>query len=84
MQSIIITLVFGYVALKHSGIVSITMSLVGHVGTQPNLKYIKFAHVMMYLEEVDLDKLKSQAVCFSGEPSLNHDKKEIIGQRQQV
>ena len=30
---------------------------------------------MMYLEAVDLDKLKSQAVCFSGEPSLNHDKK---------
>ena len=30
---------------------------------------------MMYLETVDLDKLKSQAECFSGEPSLNHDKK---------
>ena len=30
---------------------------------------------MMYLEAVDLDKLKSQAVCFSGDPSLNHDKK---------
>ena len=30
---------------------------------------------MMYLEAVDLGKLKSQAVCFSGEPSLNHDKK---------
>ena len=30
---------------------------------------------MMYLEAVDLDKLKSQAVCFSGEPSLNHDKR---------
>ena len=38
---------------------------------------------MMYLEAVDLGKLKSQAVCFSGEPSLNHDKK-IIGQCQQV
>ena len=38
----------------------------------------------MYLEAVDLDKLKSQAVCFSVEPSLNHDKKKIIGQRQQV
>ena len=30
---------------------------------------------MMYLEGVDLDKLKSQAVCFSGQPSLNQDKK---------
>ena len=30
---------------------------------------------MIYLEAVDLDKLKSQAVCFSGEPSLNHDKR---------
>ena len=33
---------------------------------------------MMYLEAVDLDKLKSQAACFSGEPrsnDLNHDKK---------
>ena len=30
---------------------------------------------MMYLEAVDLDKLNSQVVCFSGEPSLNHDKK---------
>ena len=29
----------------------------------------------MYLEAVDLNKLKSQALCFSGEPSLNHDKK---------
>ena len=39
----------------------------------------------MYLEAGDLDKLKSQAVSFSGEPSLNHDKKkEIIGQHQQV
>ena len=38
----------------------------------------------MYLKAVDLDKLKSQTVCFNGEPSLNHDKKEIIGQRQQV
>ena len=40
---------------------------------------------MTYLEAVDLDKLKSQVLCFSGESSLNHDKKkEIIGQRQQV
>ena len=31
---------------------------------------------MMYLEAVDLDKLKSQALCFSGESSLNHDKKK--------
>ena len=38
---------------------------------------------MMYLEAVDLDELKSQALCSSGEPSLNHEKKEI-GQRQQV
>ena len=30
---------------------------------------------MMYLEAADLDKSNSQAVCFSGEPSLNHDKK---------
>ena len=30
---------------------------------------------MVYLEAVDLDKSKSQAVCFSGEASLNHDKK---------
>ena len=30
---------------------------------------------MMYLEAVDLDKLKSGAVCFSGEPSLNYVKK---------
>ena len=30
---------------------------------------------MMYLEAVDLDKSNSQAVCFSSEPSLNHDKK---------
>ena len=30
---------------------------------------------MIYLEAIDLDKLKSQAVCFSVEPSLNHDKK---------
>ena len=30
---------------------------------------------MIYLEAGDLDKLKSQAVCFSWEPSLNHDKK---------
>ena len=29
----------------------------------------------MHLEAVDLDRLKRQAVCFSGEPSLNHDKK---------
>ena len=27
----------------------------------------------MYLEAVDLDKLKSKAVCFRGEPSFNHD-----------
>ena len=75
----------GYVALKHSGIDSITMSLVGHIGTQPNLKKIKFAHVMMYLETEDLDKLKSQAVCFSGEPNLNHyKKKKKNGQHQQV
>ena len=42
---------------------------------------------MMYLQAVDLNRLKSQAVCFSGEQSLNHGKKkkkEIIGQRQQV
>ena len=39
---------------------------------------------MMYLEAVDLNKSNSQTVCFSGEPSLNHDKKEIIGQHQQV
>ena len=43
----------------------------------------------MYLQAVDLNRLKSQAVCFSGEQSLNHGKKkkkkkEIIGQRQQV
>ena len=38
---------------------------------------------MMYLEAVDLDKLKNQGVCVSGEPSLNYDKKKIIiGQRQ--
>ena len=30
---------------------------------------------MMYLETEDLDKLKSQAVCFSSEPSLNHYQK---------
>ena len=30
---------------------------------------------MLYLEAVDLDKLKSQAVYFCVEPSLNHDKK---------
>ena len=29
----------------------------------------------MYLKAVDLDKLKSQAVCSSGEPSFNQDKK---------
>ena len=29
----------------------------------------------MYLEAVDLDKLKSQVVSFGGETSLNHDKK---------
>ena len=29
---------------------------------------------MMHLEAADLDKLKSEAVCFSGETSLNHDK----------
>ena len=72
----IITVVLEHVTLKPSGIVSITMSLVDHIGTQPNLKKIKFAHVMMYLEAADLDKLKSQAVCFSGEPNLNHDKKK--------
>ena len=71
-----ITLVFGYLALKRSSIVSITMSLVGHIGTQPNLKLIKYAHVMMYLEAVDLDKFMSQVLYFSGEPSLNHDKKK--------
>ena len=38
---------------------------------------------MMYLEAVDLDKLKNQGVCVSGESSLNYDKKKkIIGQRQ--
>ena len=36
---------------------------------------------MMYLEAVDLENLKSQAVCLSREPSLNHDKKEVIDQR---
>ena len=35
---------------------------------------------MMYLEAVDFDKLKNHALYFSGERSLNHDKKEIIGQ----
>ena len=30
---------------------------------------------MTYLEAVDLDKSNSQAVCFTGEPGLNHDKK---------
>ena len=30
---------------------------------------------MVYLEAVDLDKLKSKVVFFSGEPSLNYDKK---------
>ena len=30
---------------------------------------------MMCLKAVDLDKLKSQVACFSGEPSLNHNKK---------
>ena len=30
---------------------------------------------MLYLEAVDLDESKSQAVCFSGEPSINHNKK---------
>ena len=30
---------------------------------------------MMYLETVDLDKLKSQAICFSGKPSLDRDQK---------
>ena len=43
---------------------------------------------MMYLQAVDLNRLKSQAVCFSGEQSLNHGKEKkkikIIGQRQQV
>ena len=40
---------------------------------------------MMYQEAVDMGKLKSQAMCFSGEPSFNHDKKkEIIVQHQQV
>ena len=34
----IITLAIGRVALKHSGIVSVTMSLTGHMGTEPNLK----------------------------------------------
>ena len=71
----IITLVLGNVSLKHSDIVSITMSLVGHISTQLNLKYIKFVHVMMYLDTVDFDKLKTPAVSFSGEPSFNHDKK---------
>ena len=31
--------------------------------------------MMMYVKAGALDKLKSQAVCFSGEPSLNHDQK---------
>ena len=31
---------------------------------------------MLYLEAVDLDESKSQAVCFSGEPSINHNKKK--------
>ena len=31
---------------------------------------------MVYLEAVDLDKLKSKVVFFSGEPSLNYDKKK--------
>ena len=64
MQSII-TLASGYASLKHSGIFSITLPLAHHIGTQPNLKQIKFAHVIMYLKAVDLDKLKSQAVYFS-------------------
>ena len=29
---------------------------------------------MMHLKAADLDKLKSEAVCFSGETSLNHNK----------
>lgn len=39
---------------------------------------------MMYLHTVDSKKLKNQVVYFSGELSLNHDKKEIMGQHQQV
>ena len=31
---------------------------------------------MMYLQAVDLNRLKSQAVCFSGEQSLNHGKEK--------
>ena len=30
----------------------------------------------MYLEAVNLNKLKSQALCFNGEPGLNHVKKK--------
>ena len=30
--------------------------------------------MITYLDTVDFGKSNSQAVCFSGEPSLNHDK----------
>ena len=67
-------LVFGEVSLKQFGIVLTIASFLCHIGTRPNLKYIKFVHVMIYRETVDLRKPNNHAVCLNDEPSLNHDK----------
>ena len=46
--------VFGYVCFKVSGILSFNCCLDGQIGILPNEKYIKFIHVMMYHDSVDL------------------------------
>ena len=51
------------------------LSLVGHIGTRPNLKKVKLVHVMMHLEVLYLDKLKTQVMCFGGETSHKHRKR---------
>lgn len=61
----------GYDFLNISGIDSFICFIEGHIFCSHNEKYIKLAHVMIYLEIVDFGVSKSQAANGNPKPHLS-------------
>ena len=62
---------FGYVCLKVSGILASVCRLDGQIGILPHEKYVKFIHVMIYHDTIDLGVSKSHPTWDIAKPFFN-------------
>ena len=57
--------------MKVWGIVFKTVSLLGQIGSDPSLKYMKLIHVTKYLLTLDSEMPKRYAKCLTEKPRLS-------------